>query len=168
MAGQRQPIELVVKKGAKHLGKAEIEERMRTEVKPCTDNIEPPSYLTAAQKRHFREIAEQLERIGIMGETDTETLARYVTAESQYRQAVRDAQTFRRQYKMPEGAENAAEYVALLDKLDKRIDRYFKQAHTAASALGLTISSRCKLVVPQTDETPKANRFAAFDRQASG
>lgn len=168
MAGQRQPIELVVKKGAKHLGKAEIEERMRTEVKPCTDNIEPPSYLTAAQKRHFLTVAEQLEKIGIMGETDAEALARYVIAESLYRQAFKDAQAFRKQYKMPSGADSAAEYVMLLDKLDKRIDRYFKQAHTAASALGLTISSRCKLVVPQTDEAPKANRFAAFDRKASG
>lgn len=34
MAGQRQPIELVLAKGSKHLTKKEIEERKSSEVKP--------------------------------------------------------------------------------------------------------------------------------------
>ena len=47
--------------------------------------------------------------------------------------------------------------------LDKRQDRYFKQAQTAASALGLTISSRCKLQVPVKEEAPKENKFQRFN-----
>lgn len=168
MARPRQPVELIMSKGAKHLTKAEIRERMQTEVKPCADNIVPPSYLTAAQKRHFREIAEALDRIGIMGETDTETLARYIVSEELYRQAVRDARDFRKHSKIPSDAEEAAEYAVLLDKLDKRIERYFRQANTSASALGLTISSRCRLVVPAAEEAPKTNRFAAFEKKAIG
>ena len=166
MAGQRQPIELIVSKGAKHIGKAEIAERMQREVKPCADCITPPGYLTAAQKKHFTELAGKLAKIGIMGETDEETLARYVIAEEMYRQAVKDSRAFRRCSKMPEDAAGAVAYAEMLDKMDKRIDRYFKQAHTAASALGLTISSRCRLVVPKTDDEPKKNRFAQFERAA--
>jgi len=50
MAGQRQPIDLVIAKGKKNLTKAEIEERRSSEVQPCTDDITAPSYLTASQK----------------------------------------------------------------------------------------------------------------------
>ena len=46
-------------------------------------------------------------------------------------------------------------------------DRYFKQASALARDLGLTISSRCKLVVPAKDEEPKVNKFAQF-RKAAG
>ena len=45
MAGQRQPVELLLAKGKKHLTKAEIEERQSKEVKASNDNIKPPSYL---------------------------------------------------------------------------------------------------------------------------
>ena len=53
MAGARQPIQLVMAKGAKHLTKKEIEERVSSEVQPCTDGIAAPSYLTAKQKKQF-------------------------------------------------------------------------------------------------------------------
>ena len=54
MAGQRQPIELVVAKGKKHLTKAEIEERKRTEVKAPADKVTAPPYLTPEQKKKFK------------------------------------------------------------------------------------------------------------------
>ena len=57
MAGQRQPIALVQAKGKKHLTKAEIAERERTEVKAPSDRVTPPSYLTATQKKAFRKTA---------------------------------------------------------------------------------------------------------------
>jgi P27 family predicted phage terminase small subunit len=57
----------------------------------------------------------------------------------------------------------------LMDSAVKRQDRYFKQAQTAAAALGLTISSRCKLALPAGEEKPKVNKFAKFgDRKAAG
>lgn len=49
MAGQRQPIELVLAKGNKHLTKTEIEERRKSEVKPLAGDITPPAYLTKGQ-----------------------------------------------------------------------------------------------------------------------
>ena len=54
MSGQRQPIELVLAKGNKHLTQKEIEERKSSEVKPITDDISPPPYLsTKKQKLEF-------------------------------------------------------------------------------------------------------------------
>lgn len=54
MAGQRQPIALVQAKGKKHLTKAEIEERQRTEVKAAADKVTAPQYLSPTQKRTFK------------------------------------------------------------------------------------------------------------------
>ena len=65
MTGQRQPIELILAKGSKHLTKKkkkkrEIEERKSSEVKPITDDIFPPPYLsTKKQKAEFDRIVNQ-------------------------------------------------------------------------------------------------------------
>lgn len=152
MAGARQPIDLIIANGRKHLTKAEIEARKRAEVQPCADGIVAPSFLSATQKKEFARIAGQLEKLGIMGETDCDTLARYVAAEDLYEAATKKLRAAMRSYADPYE----------LDQLAKLQDRFFKQAQTAASALGLTISSRCKLVVPKTAEEPKKNKFAAF------
>ena len=168
MAGQRQPIKLVMSNGRKHLTKKEIEERMSSEVAPYSENIEPPHFLTGKQKKKFCAVAEQLKRIGIMGETDADALARYIIAQELYEDAVKVLQAARKQ--MPKGqdvlAEELATWAALLTNLDRRQDRYFKQAQTAASALGLTISSRCRLVMPKTDDEPKTNKFGRFMKAA--
>lgn len=169
MAGPKKPILLNLANGGKNWTKAEIEERLSSEVQPVTDGIAAPPYLTSKQKKQFNTIAGQLQRIGIMGETDNDTLARYITAQGLYEQAVKDLRDLQKQ--RPKDADAAAlvSWVDLLESLDKRQDRYFKQAQTAASALGLTISSRCKLAVPKSAEQPKKNKFAKFgERKAAG
>lgn len=165
MAGQRQPIDLVIAKGKKNLTKAEIEERRSSEVPPCTDNIVAPSHLTASQKKRFDKLAGQLQKIKIMGETDCDTLARYVVVQETYEQAVKDLRNIERQRPKGDGAtvEALVIWADMLEKLDKRLERYFKQAQSAARELGLTISSRCKLQVPVKEEQPKVNKFAAFN-----
>lgn len=169
MAGQRQPIELIVANGKKHISKADIEARRASEVQPCVDHIEAPAYLTAAQKKRFNVLAEQLQKLKIMGETDVETLARYVTAQELYERAVKDLRAAQKLRPKESELVDVVAWAAILDKFDKRVDRYFKQAHTAAAALGLSISSRCKLVVPTKaeDDKPK-NKFARFGRAAGG
>lgn len=162
MAGPRQPLNLVLAKGAKHLTKAEIAERRSSEVQGCIDGIAAPSYLTAKQKKQFDTIADQLQRIGIMGETDNDTLARYIIAQDLYEQAVKDLRKLKKERPRDAGATELVTWAQLLDALDKRQERYFKQAQTAAAALGLTISSRCKLAVPKSAEPPKENKFAKF------
>lgn len=81
MAGQRQPIALVQAKGKKHLTKAEIAERERTEVKAPSDRVTPPSYLTATQKKAFRKTVKELRAIDLISNLDVEALARLVIAQ---------------------------------------------------------------------------------------
>ena len=90
MARPREPLALIEAKGKKHLTKAEKAERQASEVQPCVDGIAAPSYLTAAQRKQFDKLAGQLQKIKIMGETDVDTLARYITAQALYEQSVKD------------------------------------------------------------------------------
>ena len=164
MPRPREPIALIQAKGRKNLTKKEIEERTASEVKPCADEIAPPSFLTSTQKKLFDKLAWQLQKIKIMGETDVDTLARYVVAQGLYEQAVKDLRAARKS--QPKGGDVTtaamADWASMMEQLDRRQDRYFKQAHTCASALGLTITSRCKLEVPVSEESPKVNKFSRF------
>lgn len=157
MAGQRQPIELVLAKGNKHLTKAEIKERKSSEVKPITDDISPPPYLsTKKQKDEFNKIANQLMKLKILGETDVDTLARYILSRDLYVNLTKQIRK-----------KKILEDPILLDKYMKNQDRAFRQCDVCAKALGLTISSRCRLVVPETkQEVPKENKFKKFEKRA--
>ena len=53
MSGPRQPIELVVAKGAKHLTKAEIDSRRKSEIAPLDGELTPPAYLSKKQTQEF-------------------------------------------------------------------------------------------------------------------
>lgn len=157
MPGQRQPIELIQAKGAKHLTKAEIQERQNREIKPIADNITAPDYLTKKQKETFYKIADQLKRLKIMGETDVDALARYVTANDLYVTAVKKMRS-----------SEVKKDPVLLEAWSKLQERYFKQCRTSANDLGLSISSRCRLVVPETKtEAPKENKFKKFEKRSA-
>ena len=176
MARPREPIDLLLAKGKKHLTEDEIAARRASEVKPSTDGIEPPGHLTAAQKKHFTRLAEQLEKIHIMGETDCDTLARYVVAEMLYRDTVKEQRRLAKdrpkeddpRYEVPADYYKDLEmWYIMQDATDKRQARYFKQASALARDLGLTISSRCKLQVPVNKEPEKpANKFSKFGKAA--
>lgn len=169
MAGAKKPMLLNLANGGKNWTKEEIKERLASEVQPVTDGIEAPSSLTAKQKKEFDRIAAQLQKLKIMGETDCDTLGRYVVAQELYTQAVKDLRAVQKD--RPKGkdvvVEDLVTWAAMLEKLDKRVDRYFKQATTAASALGLTISSRCRLEVPVKEVEPKQNKFKKFEKAGS-
>jgi P27 family predicted phage terminase small subunit len=170
MGRPREPVELLIAKGKKNLTKAEIEARRKAEVAPCADDLTPPSYLTAAERRRFSKLAGQLDKIKIMGETDVETLARYVSAQTLYESATKELRKLDKDKpKKEDFVGEIKDYYAALDiwmtasETAARLqDRYFKQAQTAAASLGLTISSRCKLVAPVKDEVPQVNKFSKF------
>lgn len=62
-----------------------------------TGNIKPPSYLTAAQKKEFSEIAEKLVSLGIFSELDVDNLARYLDSKYQYIQITKDIKKLNQQ-----------------------------------------------------------------------
>lgn len=151
MAGKKQPIELVVANGKKHLTKAEIEQRKSTEVKANSDNIKPPSHLTKDEKKQFKKIAKELIDIGIMGNPDCNALATYIKAYSRYVKVALKLDLLDPQ-------KNFEEY----NKLSIIEDRHIKQCRSFASDMGLTISSRCRLVIPKPSENEKKNKFSKF------
>lgn len=158
MAGQRLPIEVVQARGSKHLTKSEIQDRYEREIKPITDNIIAPDYLTKKQKVEFYKIANQLLKLKIIGETDVDALARYIVANDFYINAVK---------KMRSKEVKNDPYS--MEKWSKLQDKFFKQCRSSANDLGLTISGRCKLVVPEANkgETPKENKFKKFEKASN-
>lgn len=144
MARPRQPVDLLMYKGKKNLTKKEIDERKATEVKASTDKVKPPTYLPKDLKREFKKIADELLNIGIMTNLDVDALARFLVAKKLYLEITQQL------------LENPK---LLLEKdLVGTQDKLFKQSRAAASDLGLTISSRCKLVVPKQEEKKKETK----------
>ena len=155
MAGKRQPIEVVIAKGKKNLTKEEIKERLASELKPIADNIIAPPYLTKKQKDEFYKIAGQLEKLKILGETDVDALARYIVANDLYIKAVKKLRS-----------SEVTNNPVLFELWARNQERYFKQCRSSANDLGLSISSRCRLVVPEAKNTqPKENKFSRFEKR---
>jgi P27 family predicted phage terminase small subunit len=155
MARPRQPIDLILHKGKKHLTKAEINERKSQEVKAAADKVKPPSYLPKELKREFKKISEELVNIGIMTNLDVDALARFLIAKELYLNITQ------RLLESPE--------LMIMDKdMVTTQDKLFKQCRASASDLGLTISSRCKLVVPKKEEEKAPGKFAKFGAGRGG
>ena len=153
MARPRQPIALVQAKGAKHLTKSEIAKREAEELSvPTPSVVHPPDYIADAPKlvEEFNDIAEKLIALKILTELDADSLARYLLAKQNYLQYTSLLNSAIRKNKVAEMA-----------TIQTMQDKAFKQVRAAASDLGLTISSRCRLVVPQAPE-PKKNKFSRF------
>lgn len=145
----RQPIDLLVFKGKKNLTKSEIEERKEQEVKAPSDKVKAPAYLSKDLKREFKKIADELLQIGIMTNLDVDALARFLIARNMYIKI----------------SNQLLELDPLEDDFNTLInhqDKFFKQSRAAASDLGLTISSRCKLVIPKKEEKKKSEEEELF------
>ena len=150
MARPRQPVDLIQYKGKKHLTKAEIEERKNSEVKANSDNIVAPDILSDEQKEKFYDIANELIEIGIMSNLDTDTLARFIIHQTEYEKVTIQLQ------------QTELEFVDEYDDLLKLQEKHFKMARQCSTDLGLTIASRCKLVVPQKEDDKPENKFDKF------
>lgn len=151
MARPRQPIELVKAKGKKHLTKQEIESREKSELKVDLKDVSVPNYLPSKLKKEFIDVANKLLIVGVMTELDEDCLARYLLSKESYLQ-------YTKMLKKATKENNIIE----MEKLMTMQDKAFKQCRACANDLGLTIASRCKLVMPETKEPPKENKFTKF------
>ena len=191
MPNPREPINILLAKGRKHLTQEEIQRRMATEPTAPADDIQPPEYLSKKQREEFSALAEELQRIKIIGNVDAGELARYVVAHGFYARYTKLLRTLpkkkrarlrelRAKLAAEEGRAVAAgeeiddedvalgEILVLERSLALLQDKYFTQCEATARALGLNITSRCKLVIPQEPPVPKSNKFERFRKQAEG
>ena len=142
MPGPRQPTDVVKAKGRKHMTKAEEAQRRAGEVqveRPKT--VKVPKWVPEDLKKEFRALGRKLLAAGLYTDLDADTLGRYLVAQHQYILAAQEAEqalTRRDQ----EGA----------DDWGKIQERYFKQARNCANDMGLTVTSRCRLVVPDAPQ----------------
>lgn len=121
-----------------HRTNAEIVERVNTEiVTELPKRILPPSYLPDSMRDEFRQIAKQLGALHIFCALDYDMLARYLIARAAW-------------LKSQAQANHALAAGDMSESLGwgKSANMYFSQCHACAQALGLSITSRCRLVVP--------------------
>lgn len=155
MPGPRQPLKVIEGNGRKHLTKKEKYEREQSEVKPKSKPkfVQAPSWLPEQLKKDFSAISKQLIELEIFTKLDRDTLGMYLIARSQYLQATAELQT----HLQRRDSEGAADWAGIQDK-------FFKQARACANDLGLTVTSRCRLVLPEKkkeeDEDPMDQLFA--------
>lgn len=140
MAGKRQPTDLVAANGRKHMTRAEEDARRDAEVRvPPPETAKPPKWLPKALRKDFKALGGKLLAVGLYTELDADNLGRYLIAHAQYQAATAEVQ--RALNVSPRDAEAAETW-------GKIQERYFKQARNCANDMGLTVSSRCRLVLP--------------------
>lgn len=155
MAGRKkQPLAVIQGKGrSNHLTKEEIKERKEHEerMRGNADKIKPPEYLLKKQKEEFERIASELMDLGIISNLDVDALARYVTAQSEYE---RLGPVLRKL--------DPIEDLDAYTKLNRTRKQLSDECRAYANDLGLTITSRLKLVIPKTEDEKPQNKFTKF------
>ena len=179
MANQKQPVGLIQAKGRKHLTKAEIEQRQAQEVHPMlSENVTAPKYLNKQEKERFFEILRGLDELGIIGDTDLLMLGQLVQEETMAIEAYRDYKKARarrdaflrtaKQQKLDIMQGNYFEiyknHESLVSVCDQRVSRHKNDLRKYANDFGLTVTSRCRLVMPQIVVEEKVNKFARFEK----
>lgn len=152
MPGPRQRLAVLEAGGRKHLSKAEKAQRAAQEVdlpKPKTMRV--PKWLPEYLRADFRALAKELLSADMgAAQLDRDTVGRYIVAQHQFTAACRQVQDALDQQD-PE----------LAGKWTRIQEAYFKQARSCANDLGMTITSRCRLVVPQAPPREE-NAFQAM------
>ena len=150
MAGPRLPIEVVEARGKKNLTKAEAAARKESE--PRNPNpvktLRPPKWLPESQKKEFAQIAKELIALmpTLVSKLDADTIATYCIARQEWAAATNKVNAAIKMGDLEE-----AQGWSLVQ------DRCFKTARACATDLGMTITSRCRMVVPQATESKKTD-----------
>lgn len=150
----RQPLNLILFKGKTHLTKKEIQERRDQEVIVPVGEVHAPKYLPKELLSEFNKISVKLVEIGIFTDLDVDALCRFLIAREQY---IKTMNLLRDTNPEEDG-------ITYYDRILRTNDTLFKQCRVAAQDLGLTISSRCNLLVPKK----KREEPSEFDRKFGG
>lgn len=156
MPGPRQKLSVLEGNGRKHLTKAEKADRAAQEVNlPKPKSIKVPKWLPEEYRKAFRALAKELLAADMgLAQLDADTLGRYVVAQANYAAMVSSIRTAL-----------ADQDLEALEEATKMQDTYFKQARACANDLGMTITSRCRLVLPESCKPPVENAFEKMMRE---
>ena len=187
MARQRRPMSVNLSNPKNHYTKAQIESRESSEAKvPRPKSLKCPKWLGKEPAKLFRSYAKGLIANLPVSELDTLTLARMCDAEWSYAEASKHKSCYLLMASQILDAEaekgssndilaNAAagqDHMAVYKTCQEQIAYWSKQmslfekfARGAASDLGCTITSRCRLVVPQTGESEEEDPLEQLQRE---
>ena len=138
MSGKRQPTEVVKANGRKHMSRAEEDARRDQEVYvPVPECVTPPKWLAKRFHAEFVELGETLRLAGLFTNLDRDALGQFLQCRERWIKADKLA-------------------AAAIKNTDEKLAKewtsiqstYFKQCRQSAEVLGLSITSRCRLVVP--------------------
>lgn len=158
------PQKVIEMRGKSHQTKAEKEERRNSEPKMNDDKrIRAPDYLPEMLRAEFNELGQQLIKAKLACKLDRDVMARYLMSKQNWilaHEKAKDSLLFDDDPKTVGGWTKIA-------------NLYFNQCQSCANAMGLTITSRCKLVVPQDkneeENDPMAKMLAErMAKRASG
>lgn len=167
MAGRRkEPVDLILIKGkSNHLTKEEIEKRRAAELTAPTDNIKYPKYLPKELRKEYNYYSKILFELGIFSNLDVDTLSRYLMAREEYLKIALTLNT------TDPVIEVEGEYGItrtpneVYDSLRVQLNTFHTHCRQLASDLGLTVSSRLKLVIPKAPE--KEAEVSEFEKRFS-
>ena len=159
MAGPRQATAVVLANGRSHMTKAEIkarqdsEDRARGPTEGSSKQFQAPKWLPKQLRSEFNALRTQLVERDLIAKIDRDILGFYLVARSEYVSAGELASAA-----IQAGdVENAKDWSSIQE-------RYFKQAKGCAADLGMTVTSRCRLVLPPKEE-PEEDEFTALLRR---
>lgn len=190
MPGKRRPMDVNLSVvGGKHWTKQEVEDRTNGEVKtPKPKKLTPPSWLNDDAKKLFRKYAKQLLDFpaGIVSTLDVGTLARYCDCELSYAEASRHKSVWMEVSKRRLEALCQADAVAAskddierysvayesakeqLNFWTNQMGKFEKICRGCATEMGLTVASRCRLVVPKVAQEQEDNPLEALRQKMLG
>lgn len=193
MAGKRRPMDVnlsVVEGGkGKHWTKAEVEARKAAEARlPKPKVLKPPAWLSEPAKKLFKSYAKQLLEFpsGIVSILDVGTLARYCDCELAYGEASAQKsfwlEVSRRRLEAACNQETLAasgldphRVEESYEEAKKQVEFWINQmaklekiARSCATEMGMTISSRCRLVVPDSGTKEEVDPLEELRQQLLG
>lgn len=160
MPRPRQPTDTL----KKHLSQAEKAERRAQELTlPPAEKATPPKWLgrgfdentAKSLKAEFRKLGKQLIDVGLYADLDADTLAHYLVARHQWEMAAVAAEEALSMGLA--GAKPASAWSSIQEK-------YFSAARKCANELGLTLTSRCKLVIQESKRSDADEPDDEFSR----
>lgn len=135
---KKEPVDLIVLKGKKHLTKAEIEARKEEEIKVVPDELVIPYGLTEEQERLFVQTYNDLAEYDMATHLEMDILTRFVKAKSEYD----------RLSALIEQMEVDDFYLKVLT-LRLRVSEELRKCECD---LGLNVFARMKMVAPKKDK----------------
>ena len=190
MPGKRRPMDVnlsvVDGKKGKHWTKEEVESRKSSEINmPKPKALPPPAWLGEDGKKLFRKYAKQLLDFpaGVISTLDVGTLARYCDCELSYAEASNHKSLWLEVCKRRLEAVCKPDAMEVLGDDRKRVEEAYEEAkvqvdfwsgqmikfekiaRSCATEMGMTVSSRCRLVVPSAEPKPEDNPLAELRKK---